>query len=248
MSKWIFGIHPVKEVLESGSMTCEKLIFKPSPNNNNLQAIVKLAQSKRIATKQTNSEQLDKTCNGANHQGVALLVAEYKYTDFNDFLSIIESKETKPDVLILDGVQDTHNLGALIRSCDAFGVGGIILPKDRSASVNQTVLKTSAGAAAYVPVIKVPNLVRAVESLKSVGYWVAGMDGDAKVSLYDADLTGPMAYVLGGEGSGMRRLVRKNCDMILSLPQKGRINSLNVSVAGGIVLAESFRQKNSKSM
>jgi len=242
MSKWIFGIHPVKETLESNGFTCIKLLFKPSPNNKSIAEIIQLANSKNVLTEKADSNAISKVCKG-NHQGVALQIADYKYTDFNDFLQKLEAKAEKPDVLILDGVQDPHNLGALLRSCDAFGVAGIILPQDRSASINETVVKTSAGAAAYVPVIKVANIVRSIEALKKIGYWVAGTSGNSPTLIYNADLKGAMAYVLGGEGKGMRRLVRKNCDFMLSLPQNGSINSLNVSVAGGIILAESFRQK-----
>mgnify|MGYP002515891812 CR=1 FL=1 len=188
-------------------------------------------------------KKLDKMVEFKNSQGIVASVTDYEYFDVDDILKEAEERNEPPFVIILDKIEDPHNLGAIIRTAEAAGADGVIIPKRRSASLNATVFKTSAGAAAWMKVARVSNLVDTIKQLKKENIWVFGVEADG--TPYDkADLTGGVALVIGSEGFGLGRLVRENCDMILSLPMNGRINSLNASVSAGILMYEVVKHRN----
>lgn len=205
----------------------------------NDQTILSLIQKRQIGYKKCPKIELDRLANGV-HQGIILEVEDYQYASLSDFL-----KNTNDDFLIiLDHIEDPHNLGAIIRTCEAAGVDGIILPKDRSATVNATVLKTSVGTTENVKIAQVTNLVQAIQELKESGYWIVGTDMTNSTDYRKIDYTGKTAIIIGNEGSGMSRLVRESCDFIARIPMYGKVNSLNASVSAGIMIYEVLRQKN----
>lgn len=205
----------------------------------NDQTILSLVQKRQIGYKKCPKIELDRLANGV-HQGIILEVEDYQYASLSDFL-----KNTNDGFLIiLDHIEDPHNLGAIIRTCEAAGVDGIILPKDRSATVNATVLKTSVGTTENVKIAQVTNLVQAIQELKESGYWIVGTDMTNSTDYRKIDYTGKTAIIIGNEGSGMSRLVRESCDFIARIPMYGKVNSLNASVSAGIMIYEVLRQKN----
>ncbi len=205
----------------------------------NDQTILSLIQKSQIGYKKCPKIELDRLANGV-HQGIILEVEDYQYASLSDFL-----KNTNDGFLIiLDHIEDPHNLGAIIRTCEAAGVDGIILPKDRSATVNATVLKTSVGTTENVKIAQVTNLVQAIQELKESGYWIVGTDMTNSTDYRKIDYTGKTAIIIGNEGSGMSRLVRESCDFIARIPMYGKVNSLNASVSAGIMIYEVLRQKN----
>ena len=204
-----------------------------------------MAKSRGIVVKNVTEQKLSQMANGAAHQGVIATGACASYVTLEDLLDISREKGTAPFLIVCDEIEDPHNLGAIIRTAETAGADGVIIPKRRSASLNATVHKTSAGAASWLPVARVANLAAALDTLKEAGVWIYGTDasGDA----YDkVDLTGPVALVIGSEGFGMGRLVREKCDFLLRLPMCGRITSLNASVAAGIFMYETLRQRTAK--
>lgn len=204
-----------------------------------------MAKSRGIVVKNVTEQKLSQMANGAAHQGVIATGACASYVTLEDLLDISRKKGTAPFLIVCDEIEDPHNLGAIIRTAETAGADGVIIPKRRSASLNATVHKTSAGAASWLPVARVANLAAALDTLKEAGVWIYGTDasGDA----YDkVDLTGPVALVIGSEGFGMGRLVREKCDFLLRLPMCGRITSLNASVAAGIFMYEILRQRTAK--
>lgn len=205
----------------------------------NDQTILSLIQKRQIGYKKCPKIELDRLANGV-HQGIILEVEDYQYASLSDFL-----KNTNDGFLIiLDHIEDPHNLGAIIRTCEAAGVDGIILPKDRSATVNATVLKTSVGTTENVKIAQVTNLVQAIQELKESWYWIVGTDMTNSTDYRKIDYTGKTAIIIGNEGSGMSRLVRESCDFIARIPMYGKVNSLNASVSAGIMIYEVLRQKN----
>lgn len=205
----------------------------------NDQTILSLIQKRQIGYKKCPKIELDRLANGV-HQGIILEVEDYQYASLSDFL-----KNTNDGFLIiLDHIEDPHNLGAIIRTCESAGVDGIILPKDRSATVNATVLKTSVGTTENVKIAQVTNLVQAIQELKESGYWIVGTDMTNSTDYRKIDYTGKTAIIIGNEGSGMSRLVRESCDFIARIPMYGKVNSLNASVSAGIMIYEVLRQKN----
>ena len=182
----------------------------------------------------------------ANHQGVVAIVPPFEYCDIYDILDYAKAKDEDPFIVILDGIEDPHNLGAIIRTCETAGVHGVIIPKRRSASVNSTVVKVSEGATTYVKIARVTNLNDTISKLKDAGLWIIGTDMSAKTYYYDQDLKGPIAIVIGSEGFGMSDLVKKNTDIFIKIPMAGKITSLNASVSAGIVIYEAVKQRNAK--
>jgi 23S rRNA (guanosine2251-2'-O)-methyltransferase len=178
-----------------------------------------------------------------NHQGVIAVVPPFNYCEVDDILALAESKQEDPFIIILDGIEDVHNLGAIIRTAETAGCHGIIIPKRRNVQVNSTVSKVSAGAASYVKVARVNNLNETIKYLKEKGLWVIGTDGDAKTYYYDQDLKGPLAIIIGSEGFGMSKLVKQNADILIKIPMLGKITSLNASVSAGIVIYEAVKQR-----
>lgn len=239
----ILGRNPVIEALKADKLI--DTIFVNPEATGSISLICKMARDKGILVKQVNEMKLNNMAGGASHQGVIAMGACAEYVTVEDILKIAENKGEDPFVIICDEIEDPHNLGAIIRTAEAAGAHGIIIPKRRSASLNHTVFKTSAGAASWLPVARVSNLAAAVDDLKAQGVWIYGTDG-AGESYSGVDLTGPMGLVVGSEGFGMGRLMKDKCDFLLSLPMAGKITSLNASVAAGIFMYEIVRQRSLK--
>ena len=237
-----YGIHATISLLENSPHKIKQIWVQEGRNDNKLKRIIKLAKKVPVRIQYVSSKVLDKM-SAERHQGIIVEVAAHKslYTE-NDLLSLIE-KHDKPLFLVLDGIEDPHNLGACLRSADAAGVTAVIAPKDKAAGITPTVSKVACGAAETVPFIQVTNLVRTLKELQQHGVWLYGAAGEAEQSLFDTDLTGPVAIILGSEGKGLRRLTRETCDYLINIPMQGTVESLNVSVATGICLFEVLRQR-----
>ncbi|MBQ9375245.1 MAG: 23S rRNA (guanosine(2251)-2'-O)-methyltransferase RlmB [Ruminococcus sp.] len=237
----IFGRNPVIEALKADKLI--DVIFVNAEAGGSITLICKLAKERDIPIKQVNEQKLNNMSNGASHQGVIAMGACAEYVSVEDILQIAEQKGEDPFVIICDEIEDPHNLGAIIRTAESAGAHGVIIPKRRSASLNNTVYKTSAGAASWLPVARVSNLVSALEMLKDKGLWIYGTDSTGE-NYTNVKLDGPIGLVIGSEGFGMGRLVKEKCDFLLSLPMNGKITSLNASVAAGIFMYEIVRQRN----
>ena len=237
----IFGVNPVKESLQ-GTRGAYNLYVQISASDHRLEKIIKLAEERGVPVHRREKIDLTKMCASSHHQGIALEVEPFRYTDFDDLMTAIARSGRPGFLLVLDGIQDPHNLGALIRSAACAGADGVIIPKDRACGITAAAEKTSAGAIETVPVVMVTNVAQSLETLKKLGYWVYGLDGAARQSVYQTDFSGNVVLVVGGEGEGIRSLVRKQCDVVMSIPQYGGVSSLNASVAGGIVLFEVARK------
>ena len=237
----IYGLNPVMEALR-GSRQIYELFVAGSTSDKRMEKLLKLAAERKVPVRQREKADLTRLCGIDHHQGVALKVEPFPYADLDDILA--ELKDASDGlILVLDSVQDPHNLGALIRSAACAGAHAVVIPKDRAAGVTAAAEKASAGAAGTIPVAQVTNISQALGELKKAGFWIFGADGSARRNLYEQDLTGPVALVIGGEGEGIRPLVRKGCDQLVSIPMQGGVNSLNASVAGGILLFEVVRQR-----
>ena len=240
--KWVIaGRNAVLEALRSGREPDKLLVVKGHTSGATAPIIAKCAE-RRIPIKEVDSRKLDFLSEGANHQGVALLVAAYKYASVEDILAKAEEKGEKPFLIICDGIEDPHNLGAIIRTAEATGAHGVIIPQRRSASLSPAAAKAACGALEYVPVARVTNIVNTIEALKEKGVWVYAADMDGK-DWCKEDYSSGLALVIGGEGSGVGRLVKDHCDQVISLPMRGKINSLNASVAAGVLMYEVARQR-----
>lgn len=237
----ICGRNPVIEALKSGA-TLDTIYI--DGNGGSLNVIRRLAKEKGVVVKDALDAKLSKLSGGASHQGVVAIGACAEYVTIDDILAVSEKKGTKPFIIICDEIEDPHNLGAIIRTAETSGADGVVIPKRRSAGLNATVFKTSAGAASYVPVARVSNLASAIDELKERGVWIYGTD--ASGNDYTAtDFTGSCGLVIGSEGFGISKLIQKKCDFMIKLPMCGRINSLNASVAAGIFMYEVLRQRSS---
>ncbi len=239
----IVGINPVAEALKAGRPIQRVLISEQRKKDRDVLAIVRLAQEKGIEVRFASRDSLNREVPHALHQGILAITAATEYAALDDVLRIPSQRGEIPLFIVLDGVEDPRNLGAILRTAEAAGVHGVIIPERRAVGLTETVAKTAAGALEYVPVVKVVNIVNAIEELKKNGVWVVGTEADGDMVYWDADLCHPTALVLGGEDSGIRRLVRDHCDYVVSLPLMGKISSLNVSVATGILLYEVLRQQ-----
>lgn len=239
---WIAGINAVASALEHDAVNVREVMVEARARNPRLAELSELALARGIAVRTVGAEVLERISGGVRHQGIAAHYASVRSFDEDDLGTLVEAADN-PLFLILDGVQDPHNLGACLRSAAAAGVTAVMIPKDKSAPVNATVRKTSAGAADRIPVVRVTNLARALDVLKQAGVWLVGMAGEAEQSLYASDLRGAIGIVMGGEGDGMRRLTRERCDFLVKIPMPGEVESLNVSVATGIALFEAVRQR-----
>ena len=236
----IFGVNPVKESLQ-GTRGAFNLYVQISATDHRVEKIIRLAEERGVAVHRRDKVDLTKMCASSHHQGIALEVEPFRYADIDELLAAINQSGKPGFILVLDAIQDPHNLGALIRSAACAGVDGVLIPKDRACGVTAAVEKTSAGAAETVPVAMVTNVVQTLETLKQLGYWVYGLDGAARQSVYKTEFSGNVVLVIGSEGEGIRPLVRKQCDVVMSIPQYGGVSSLNASVAGGIALFEVAR-------
>lgn len=241
MSDWIAGINAVSAALEAGQDLAEVLIDGKAKNPR-LAEIGSAAKSAGIALRFVPLDQIERQAAGARHQGVIARVQSTRIYDERDLEGLIEAA-AKPLLLILDGVQDPHNLGACLRSAAAAGATAVIVPKDRAATLTPTARKVAAGGAERVPLVRVTNLARCMKELQDAGIWIVGLAGEAEASLYSVDLKGPMAIAMGGEGEGLRRLTREHCDYLAKIPMASGMESLNVSVAAGISLFEALRQR-----
>lgn len=239
----IIGRNPVIEALKSDA-NLDTIYINGSGGSLNL--IKKLAKEKGIVVKEVQDKKLEQLSGGASHQGVAAVGACAEYATVEDILKVSADKGTKPFIIICDEIEDPHNLGAIIRTAETSGADGIIIPKRRSASLNATVFKTSAGAASYIPVARVSNLASCIDMLKEKGVWIYGTDASGS-DYCETDLTGSIALVIGSEGFGISKLIQKKCDFMIKLPMLGKINSLNASVAAGIFMYEVLRQRRNSS-
>ncbi|MBE6805079.1 MAG: 23S rRNA (guanosine(2251)-2'-O)-methyltransferase RlmB [Clostridia bacterium] len=240
-SNIICGRNSVLEAIRSGR-EIDRLLVAHGVTGGSVTAIIAKCSAKGILIKEVSPQKLDFLCGGANHQGVAVMFSAQEYSTVEDILKTAEERQEKPFIIICDEVEDPHNLGAIIRSAEASGVHGIIIPKRRSASLNATVAKSASGALEYMKVARVTNIANEIENLKKQGIWVFGADMDGK-PYTDFDYDMPVALVIGNEGKGIGKLVAQKCDEIISLPMKGKINSLNASVAAGILMYEVVRKR-----
>jgi 23S rRNA (guanosine2251-2'-O)-methyltransferase len=237
------GIHAVREALEAGSFF-DRIVIAKGRQDSRIEEIVQLARSHGIAVRFEDRGQLDRLANSRDHQGVVAMAAARAAATLEDILERAnQSKSQQGLIVLLDGVEDPHNLGAIIRTALAAGAHGVVIPERRAAGLTDTVARASAGALAHLPVAKVTNLARAIEELKEAGYWLVGLDEAGEKSYTEVDYTSPTGIIMGGEGDGLHELTRKRCDFVVSLPTTGPVKSLNVSVATGVVLFEALRQR-----
>jgi len=244
MPEYIWGRNPVSETLLSSRRVTRLLIAEGVRESPAISAMLKEAQSQNIHVEMVPRSRLDQISHNAVHQGCIAQVEERKYASIEDILALAEQKQEAPFLLLLDAIQDVNNLGSLIRTAEAAGVHGVIIPEHRAAEVNATVVKTSVGATEHILIAQETNLTRTIDDLKQRNIWVVGLAGEGDTFYTQADLTGPLALVVGNEGKGLGRLVREHCDLLVKLPMHGRINSLNAAVAGSISLYEALRQRN----
>ena len=237
----IEGRNAVREAFTSGR-DVEKLFVQDGLSDGPVKSIVREAKKHDTIIKFVKKDRLDQLSQTGAHQGVIAYVAAYNYSTMEDIFALAEKKGEAPFILLLDGIEDPHNLGAIIRTANLAGAHGVIVPKNRAVGLTATVAKTSAGALNYTPVVKVTNLVMTMEELKKRGMWFVCADMDGEV-MYKLSLTGPMGLVIGNEGSGVSRLVKEACDMTAAIPMKGDIDSLNASVAAGVLAFEIVRQR-----
>jgi len=237
----LIGRNPVMEALKSGR-TVHKLMVADG-SEGSVRKIAAMARDAGVTVQYVDRIALDRASGGGQHQGVVAQVSDYEYAEVSDILAKAADKGQAPFIIILDGIEDPHNLGAIIRTADASGAHGVIIPKRRAAAVTAVAERTAAGAASYVPVARVTNIGQTIDELKSQGVWVAAVDMDGE--LYTrSDFTGPIAFVTGSEGSGISRLVKEKCDFCVSIPMLGGVNSLNASNAAAVLMYEAVRQRN----
>ncbi len=236
----IVGRNPVLELLKSGK-DINKLYVESGEKHGSINEIIARAKEQRVVIVEKEKNDLDAMAE--NHQGVIAVVPPFDYCEIEDILEVAEERNEDPFIVILDGIEDPHNLGAIIRTAETAGVHGIVIPKRRSALVNSTVVKSSTGATSYMKVARVNNLNETIRRLKEEGVWIIGTDGEAETLYYEQDLKGPIAIIIGSEGFGMSELVKKNSDLLIKIPMKGKITSLNASVSAGIVIYEAVKQR-----
>jgi len=243
------GIHAVREALEAGR-ALERVVIARGRRDTRIETIVQLARARSIPVRFEERAQLDRLADSKDHQGVVAVAAARAAVTLEHIMQAASQGRTtqgeKGLIVLLDGVEDPHNLGAIIRTALAAGAHGVVIPERRATGLTDTVARSSAGALSHLPVAKVTNVVRAMEDLKKEGYWLVGLDERADKNYTEADYTSPVGIVLGGEGKGLHELTRKRCDFLVSLPTTGPVRSLNVSVAAGVVLFEARRQRHGR--
>ena len=238
----IEGRNAVLELLETGK-DINKIFIAKGEKHGSINKIISIAKERRGVTVEVDRAKLNQMAMSDNHQGVIAIVPPFDYCEVEDIISLAKQRNEKPFILILDGIEDPHNLGSIIRTAETAGVHGIIIPKRRAATVNSTVYKVSAGAVEHMNIARVNNLNETIKYLKDNDIWVCGTDMDAKNYYYNEKFDGPIAIVIGSEGFGMSRLVKDNCDFLVKIPMKGKITSLNASVSAGIVMYEVVKQR-----
>ena len=238
----IEGRNPVLELLES-KRDVNKILIAKGDRHGSINKIIAMAKDKRIVLVEVERQKLNEISQTHNHQGVIAIVPPFNYVEVDDILEEAKLKNEDPFILILDGIEDPHNLGSIIRTAETAGIHGIIIPKRRAVAVNATVSKSSAGAVEHIKIARVNNINETIKYLKEKGLWICGADGDANTYYYNQDLKGALAIVIGSEGFGISRLVKENCDFLVKIPMKGKTTSLNASVSAGIIIYEILRQK-----
>lgn len=238
----ILGRNAVIEALKS-DRTIECLYVSKGDLEGSIKVALGLAKDKGVVVKEADRRKLDTMCEGLNHQGIVAKVTPFKYCEVNDILEAAEKKDEKPFIVILDEIEDPHNLGSIIRTAELCGVHGIIIPKRRNVGVTSTVYKCSAGAIEHMKIAKVTNINATIDMLKEKGIWVYGADIEGKDYSYNTDFSGPCALIIGSEGKGISNLTLKKCDLLVKIPMVGKINSLNASVAGGIMMYEVLKSR-----
>ena len=242
MEDKIFGTNSVLEALNSGR-EIDKILILEGARHTRLAQIISLAKKRGIHYSTVNRKKLDELSENGNHQGVLAFAAAHSYSTVEDIIAVAEKRGEAPFIIIAEGLNDPHNLGSIIRSANAAGAHGVIIPKNRSVGLTGTVAKVSAGALEYTPVARVTNISATIDQLKKMGLWIAGTALEGSVPHYQADLTGALAIVVGSEGEGLSRLVREKCDFLVKIPMLGQAESLNASVAAGVLLYEAVRQR-----
>lgn len=243
----VYGVNPVREALK-GKGAIERVVVSRDRKDRAAQDVALAARKRNVEVASVAREELDRLAGTANHQGVvAVFAGEFAYSDIDDLIAVWKKSKERALFLVLDSIQDPQNLGSLVRTAHASGVHGIIIPKDRACEVTPAVVKTSAGATEHTPIAREVNLVRAIEKLKAEGVWAAAIEADCRDNIYLSDLDRDLAIVVGSEGKGIRRLVRESCDLCLSIPMAGLVNSLNAAQAGAVALFEARRQRLFKS-
>lgn len=243
--EYIVGRNPVLEVLKT-EKEIEKIYVSKGELKGSIKKIISIAKDKKIVIQYVDKKKLDQIANGINHQGVAALVTPYDYCSIDDILNKAKESEKPPFIIILDGIEDPHNLGSIIRTAECAGADGIIIPKRRAAQVTETVYKSSAGAVEHMLIAKVSNIPNTIDRLKEEGLWIYGADANGENYYFDVDLKGPVALVIGSEGKGISRLVKEKCDFLVKIPMYGKVSSLNASNAASILIYEVVRQSYGK--
>lgn len=242
----LYGLNPLLEALRAGDRIPPEIVIAEGARDERLRELIELARTKNVTVKRVPRSSIDRAVGNTHHQGVMARIAAARYADVDDLVSSIATRigsESEPLVVVLDGVEDPRNLGAILRTCECAGVHGVFVPERRAAGLTDLVAKAAAGATEYVPTARVTNLSRLIDQLKERNLWVVGTAADATVDYTEWDWTQASAVVLGGEGAGLHRLVREHCDVLVRIPVLGKIQSLNVSVAAGVVLYEALRQR-----
>lgn len=243
---YVVGRNPVLELLKTEKQI-DKIYILKGDLKGSIKKIIGAAKDKGIIIQEVDGKRLDELSQGELHQGVAALVTGFEYSTIEDMLEKAETLNEPPFIVILDGIEDPHNLGAIIRTCECAGVHGVVIPKRRAARVNQTVYKASAGAVNHMMVSDVTNITRTIESLKEKGLWIYGADLKGENYYYNESLKGAIGLVIGNEGKGISRLVSEKCDVLIKIPMFGNVSSLNASTSAAILIYEVIRQKDEKS-
>ena len=238
----LLGRNAVREALKSGR-SINRILIAEGSHGGSISEIINLAKERHLILQSISTDRLDALCGGQRHQGIVAYAAPVDYVELDDILNLAKDRGEDPFIILLDELEDPHNLGAILRTADAVGAHGILIPKHRSCPLSSIVAKTSAGAVEYVPVARIGNVVQTLDELKKQGLWVAGADMDGKENYYEANLTGPIVLVIGSEGRGISRLTKEACDFVVKIPMRGKVNSLNASNAAAILAYEILKQR-----
>lgn len=238
----LLGRNAVREAIKSGR-SINRILIAEGSHGGSISEIINLAKERHLVLQSISTDKLDTLCGGQRHQGIAAYAAPVDYVELDDILNLAKDRGEDPFLILLDELEDPHNLGAILRTADAVGAHGILIPKHRSCPLSSVVAKTSAGAVEYVPVARIGNVAQTLEGLKKQGLWVAGADMDGTENYYEANLTGPIVLVIGSEGHGVSRLTKEACDFIVKIPMRGKVNSLNASNAAAILAYEILKQR-----
>ena len=238
----LLGRNAVREAIKSGR-SINRILIAEGSHGGSISEIINLAKERHLVLQSISTDKLDTLCGGQRHQGIAAYAAPVDYVELDDILNLAKDRGEDPFLILLDELEDPHNLGAILRTADAVGAHGILIPKHRSCPLSSVVAKTSAGAVEYVPVARIGNVAQTLEGLKKQGLWVAGADMDGTENYYEANLTGPIVLVIGSEGHGVSRLTKEACDFIVKIQMRGKVNSLNASNAAAILAYEILKQR-----